>query len=438
MAIGAYAASSPEYDVPINERKRPTDWVRTILFGIYFNACILFVHSFQYFIALLYPISNTRRYYEILIQYTKRNFGKVIVAITQLFAPTTITLTCSDAQGNLIDPEHLVKRDSNGNVNKIQLPQKSVWISNHQIYTDWLYLWSLAYYSDLADSIFIMLMKLYKWLVPIGPAMQFYRFIFLERKWENDKAYMARHLSYLAHLASDKKSDDAASGSASKLLLLIFPEGTLVSPLTRPVSQKFAEKTGIEDCTNLLLPRSTGLLFSLRSLAAGCEELKLIDYTIGYAGVPKAGRAQEFFTLRSTFMQGVAPPAVHIHFTIYSLDQSSPNAPPIGTLPESGVKAAEQDSTQAEKDAFSDWLLQRWREKDVRLTKFYKDGDFINGQYLSKRGQLPKKAEGQSTDIPFIEVPVRLRNLFEFGDTLAWGISIPLIWATYKIIRLFV
>ncbi|PWN36298.1 uncharacterized protein FA14DRAFT_53918 [Meira miltonrushii] len=438
MASKPYAASSPEYNIPISERKRPTDWVRTILFGVYFNACILFIHSFQYFIGLLYPFPGSRRYYEILIQYTKRGFGKTIVAISQLFAPTTIILTCSDTEGNIINPEELVQRDTNGNVKKIQLPQKSVWISNHQIYTDWLYLWCLAYYSDLADSIFIILMKLYKWLVPIGPAMQFYRFIFLQRKWESDKAYLARHLSYLAHLASDKKSDDAASGSASKLLLLIFPEGTLVSPLTRPVSKKFADKSGIEDCTNLLLPRSTGLLFSLRSLAADIKDLKLVDYTIGYAGVPKAGTGQEYYTLRSTFMQGVAPPAVHVHFTIYSLDQSSPNAPPIGKLSESAAKAAEQDSTQEEKDAFSDWLLQRWREKDAMLTRFYKDGDFISGQYLSKRGQLPKKADGKSDDIPFVEIPVKLRNFFEFGDTIAWGVSIVLIWATYKIIRVVV
>lgn len=271
-----YGASSPEYDIPISERKRPTDWARTIAFAVYFNACILFVHALQYFIAPLYFLSGTRAYYEKGIQYTKLAFGRTVVAITQLFAPTTLIVTCSDENGNAVDPEKLVQRNASGGIEHINLPKKSVWISNHQIYTDWLYLWCLGYYADVADSIFIMLMKRYKWLVPIGPAMQLFRFIFLARKWETDKTYLARHLAYLAYLASDNKGDDAARGSASKLLLLIFPEGTLVSPLTRPASKKFADKTGIDDCTNLLLPRSTGLLFSLRSLAADIKDLKLV------------------------------------------------------------------------------------------------------------------------------------------------------------------
>lgn len=115
--------------------------------------------------------------------------------------------------------------------------------------------------------------------------MQFFRFIFLKRTWNKDKKTLAEHLAFMASLGHDteKAPQTAASapksairGVKNKILLLIFPEGTLVSVLTRPKSQEYAQKQGIEDCANLLLPRSTGLLFCLRSLAADVPDLKLV------------------------------------------------------------------------------------------------------------------------------------------------------------------
>lgn len=342
----------------------------------------------------------------------------------------------------------------------------------HKVYTDWLYLWNLSYFGGLSDSIVIILLKLYKWFPVIGvvserwfalvgvgmfcfairrcsfvvhgadrqpphsrlhfqKSMQMYRFIFLTRKWDSDKHYLARHLSKIARLASDKVQTPGARGAASKLLLLIFPEGTLVSPLTRPISKKFADKSGIEDCKNMLLPRSTGLLFALRTLAADISDLKLVDFTIGYPGVPSPGRAQEFYTLRSTFMQGVGPPAVHMHFTVLSLQPSAANAPPLGTLPATAALAAKDESTPEEHAAFDSWLLNRWRQKDEQMSRFYRDGDFLGGAWhaehaKSKAGpafngpeEMPA-SEKTAAPVPYIEIPVRLINTTELWH-LFWG-----------------
>ena len=115
--------------------------------------------------------------------------------------------------------------------------------------------------------------------------MQFFRFTFLKRSWQDDKKPLAKHLAFMASLGRDPQSSQAppssappqaARGTSNKLLLLLFPEGTLVSKLTRPTSKKYADREGITDCTNLLLPRSTGLLFCLRSLAADVPDLKLV------------------------------------------------------------------------------------------------------------------------------------------------------------------
>ncbi len=110
-------------------------------------------------------------------------------------------------------------------------------MSNHQVYTDWLYLWCLAYYADVADSILIILKKSLKWIPIVGWGMQFYRFIFLARNWASDQKQLAKQLG---EVASESHSDpDAKTNTAKKLLLLIFPEGTLVSKDTRPISAKF-------------------------------------------------------------------------------------------------------------------------------------------------------------------------------------------------------
>lgn len=67
-------------------------------------------------------------------------------------------------------------------------------------------------------------------------AMQIFDFIFLARNWAVDRLQLAKQLSHLG-----AKADSANS----PLCLMLFPEGTLVSELTRPISQNYAEKVGI-------------------------------------------------------------------------------------------------------------------------------------------------------------------------------------------------
>jgi 1-acyl-sn-glycerol-3-phosphate acyltransferase len=66
--------------------------------------------------------------------------------------------------------------------------------------------------------------------------MQCYHFIFLARSWASDRLLLSEKLARLAARAQMR---------ATPLALMIFPEGTLVSKDTRPVSKKFAEKSGI-------------------------------------------------------------------------------------------------------------------------------------------------------------------------------------------------
>lgn len=122
------------FAIPIPERKEPTDWVRSIQFSLLFNFLIISTNIAQFlFLALFYPLDATRPYYERCISYSKAVFSRLIVAISQLFAPTKLVISCSDQNGNALDPEKLVKRNSKGRIVEFQLPDRSVWISNHQV-----------------------------------------------------------------------------------------------------------------------------------------------------------------------------------------------------------------------------------------------------------------------------------------------------------------
>lgn len=66
--------------------------------------------------------------------------------------------------------------------------------------------------------------------------MQIYRFIFLARSWASDKLQLARQLSKLGEKAQEEHKP---------FTFILFPEGTLVSKDTRPISRKYAEKMGI-------------------------------------------------------------------------------------------------------------------------------------------------------------------------------------------------
>jgi len=66
--------------------------------------------------------------------------------------------------------------------------------------------------------------------------MQMFRFIFLARSWAADQAQLDKKLSKLGKKA--EQEDDSFA-------FILFPEGTLVSRDTRPISRRYAEKLGV-------------------------------------------------------------------------------------------------------------------------------------------------------------------------------------------------
>lgn len=85
--------------------------------------------------------------------------------------------------------------------------------------------------------------------------------------------------------------------------------------------------------------------------------------TIGYPGLPPAGHAQTFYSLTSVFVEGHAPPQIHIHIRQLDLtpvvegDANSRGVPigkdPKGLSPEEADKAL----TEEERKTFDDWCV---------------------------------------------------------------------------------
>ncbi len=105
--------------------------------------------------------------------------------------------------------------------------------------------------------------------------MIWFRFIFLSRSWATDSKYFDAQLRDIG---------ERARRGPHPLTFLLFPEGTLVSPDTRPLSRKWAEKQGIEDLKHTLLPRATGLHYALRTLSPMIPDLHILDITVAYEG----------------------------------------------------------------------------------------------------------------------------------------------------------
>lgn len=300
------------------------------------------------------------KFYEAYMAWTKESFAVLMTTITQWWAPTVVRVSGDDSmKGQLFQMD-------DGDL-RCNFPHRLIMMGNHQLYTDWLYLWWIAYTNKMHGRIYIILKESLKQVPIIGWGMQFYNFIFLSRKWEQDRYKFKKHLDHL------KNPQDP-------MWLLIFPEGTNLSAVTREKSASWSKKTGIPDMKHQLLPRTTGLQFCLQEMRASTNWL--YDCTIAYEGVPKGLYGQDIFTLKSSLFEGRPPKSVNMYFRRFKISE----------IPY-------QDDEQ-----FQSWLLNRWREKDYMLEYFYKFNSFpaedpAKAMLAAEGKRKPKPARAINTSV---------------------------------------
>jgi 1-acyl-sn-glycerol-3-phosphate acyltransferase len=246
--------------------------LRMLLFATWSICCAVYIHVTQILGSPLYLFNKD--YYYAYMALTKQSFGLLITTMTQWFSPTLIRVS-GDAsiRGQL-------KQTSDGRL-ETTFPERLVLIANHQLYTDWLYLWWIAYTGRMHGHIYIILKEALKYVPIVGPGMMFYGFVFMSRKWQSDMPRLQHRLDKLKGRHTGPLS---GSQTLDPMWLLIFPEGTNLSANTRKRSKAWAAKQGITDLQHQLLPRSTGLYFCLQQLRGTVDWL--YDCTVAYEGTP--------------------------------------------------------------------------------------------------------------------------------------------------------
>ncbi|CAL9687069.1 unnamed protein product [Knipowitschia caucasica] len=205
--------------------------------------------------------------------------------------------------------------------------ERSVIIMNHRTRLDWMFLWCcLLRYSYLRLEKICLKAGL-KAVPGFGWAMQVACFVFIQRRWDEDRLHLENMLHYFCDIREP-------------LQLLLFPEGTDLTEKTKGRSDAFAEQNGLPKFEYVLHPRTTGFTHIVDMLRKGDNLDAVHDITVAYPqNIPQTERH---------LVLGLFPREIHFHVQRFEAS----------TLP-LGAKDLEA------------WCRERWAEKETRLRDFY-------------------------------------------------------------------
>ena len=140
-ATASNGTTTDTYKIPIEERHETSQWPTLVAIAAFMVGVCLVPHLGQHLSLLLfYPLPFTRPLFDVVMARTKRFFGLLLVVLNQTWAPTQMVLTFTDEEGNPLDPEQFVSRDKTknkmdpeGQVVRLIMPDRSIWMSNHQV-----------------------------------------------------------------------------------------------------------------------------------------------------------------------------------------------------------------------------------------------------------------------------------------------------------------
>lgn len=361
----------------------PVSIIRTaFIIPIFILGCLCTV--FTQWLALL-VLHNKSDTIQAIINITKNHFVILLSFITQIVNPSKIEITIDTTT---VPDAQQFKVDESGNLHTMFQPN-SILISNHQIYTDWLYLWFLTYTSKLSDSVFIILKDLSK--IPVlGYGMKNYNFMFLSRKWEKDKIVLTNQLLEIDANArgmgpangvklvstTDKTFTKWPQGKNSDKIwpyeLILFPEGTVPSDRTTKKSAEYTSSKGLPPLKHVLLPRVRGLFLALKKLRSTVEVV--YDITTVYGGLTEDQYGEIEYSLKRFYLRGYGPPKINYHIRGWRLKDI-----PLGEDVEDIDDIPEEDLKK-----FENWLLGIWYDKDKLMQNFYTHGKWPETKYETK------------------------------------------------------
>ncbi|CAM9576845.1 unnamed protein product [Ectocarpus fasciculatus] len=211
---------------------------------------------------------------------------------------------------------------------RLEFGEAALIICNHRTRVDWMFLWCLCLRQGQLSSLKIVLKESLKGIPGFGWATQMLLFVFLKR----DKA---------KDLQRVREISDYLVGLNMPTTLLLFPEGTDLSPNNHLKSLAFAKKQGLAEYQYVLHPKVRGFSECMQALRPGLDAVH--DVTIAYHNYKDGGPPSE-----NTMLAGCFPPEVHMHVTRFGVED----------LP-------------TDDEGLQQWCREAFTEKEERLREFH-------------------------------------------------------------------
>ena len=229
-------------------------------------------------------------------------------------------------------------------------------ICNHNNRLDWMFLWCLAARLGLCSSLKIVLKESLRKAPFFGWAMQAFLFVFFSR---SDRE---RDLDRLRLVLSH------SIGHGDNVALLLFPEGTDLSPSNQKKDADFARAKGLEMYEKTLHPRTAGFVEAIKGFTNAGRLDAIYDVTVRYDNHPAVAMSSDPRpSEKSALIGGLWPTAVHFRCERH------------GGVALRGVLR--------ESSGAADWLSARWQAKEKRLRDDAKQAQATPGSGASSEGE---------------------------------------------------
>eukprot|EP01065_Artemidia_motanka_P040634 TRINITY_DN5125_c0_g1_i1.p1 TRINITY_DN5125_c0_g1~~TRINITY_DN5125_c0_g1_i1.p1 ORF type:complete len:397 (+),score=129.54 TRINITY_DN5125_c0_g1_i1:64-1191(+) len=205
-------------------------------------------------------------------------------------------------------------------------------ISNHRTRIDWMLAWPVLARlpGRHLHKLRIALRADMKHLPAFGWAMQYFRFLFIERSTP------AQALSAM------RASAGYFADHGETTSVFIFPEGTDLSASGVKRSHAFSEERGLPKLNHVLWPKPSGTRVLLERLAPSVD--RIWDLTMGYKDYTPGERPSE-----KSLLRGRVPREIHV-----LIEPIRKDAVPM-----------------ADEAAFKNWMNDRFTAKEKKLADFY-------------------------------------------------------------------
>lgn len=177
----------------------------------------------------------------------------------------------------------------------VPVGESSIVVANHQGMTDIMALICFAFRQKCVQYTKWMVKDALKFVPAIGWGMLFIDCVFLKRNWAQDRS------SILATLDRYRSNPD-------QVWLILFPEGTRMTPDKLARSQAHAIKAKLPKTSNVMLPRTRGFATALGELERKVDSVLVVS--ISYGRFQRVGGAAGVSAGKGGATAGIVPPTL--------------------------------------------------------------------------------------------------------------------------------